>query len=84
MEILKILDNLSKIYCLKSNKAKCKCKIAEIGALKGLRVALCGIQCINLNKETVKILRIHFSKKKLGEEKFFNIHIAKTENALRV
>ena len=69
MGILKILDNLSKMYCLKPNKAKCKCKIADIGALKGLRVTLYGIQCINLNKKTVKILRIHFSKKKAWRRK---------------
>ena len=46
---------------------------------------LCGMQYINLNDETVEILRIHFSyNKKLDEEKNFNNHIARTKNVLRV
>ena len=46
---------------------------------------LCGMQYINLNDETVEILRIHFSyNKKLDEEKNFNNHIARTKNVFRV
>ena len=59
IEILKVFDNISKIFDLKPNKSKCE--IARISALKGVRVVLCGLQCINLNEETVKILGIHFS-----------------------
>ena len=48
-------------------------------------MALCGMQCIIINEETVKILGINFShNKKLEEEKSFNNHIAKIENVLRV
>ena len=48
-------------------------------------MALCGMQCIIINEETVKILGINFShNKKLEEEKSFNNHIAKIENFLRV
>ena len=32
-----------------------------IGALKGVKVAICGIKCIDLNKEAIKILRVSFS-----------------------
>ena len=82
IEILKIFDNFSKISSLKSNKSKCE--IAGIGDLKRVRVALCGMQCINLNEETVTILGIHFSyNKKLEEEKNFNNHIATIQNVLR-
>ena len=32
-----------------------------IGALKGVEVAICGIKCIDLNKEAIKILGVSFS-----------------------
>ena len=73
IEILKVFDNFSKISRLKPNKSKCE--TAGIGALKGVRVKLYGMQCISLNEETVKIRGIHFSyNKKLEEEKNFNNH----------
>ena len=79
---MKICYKYSKISGLKTNKSKCE--IVGIGALKGVRVVLCGMQCINLNEQTVKILGMHFSyNKKLQEEKTFN-HIAKIENVLEV
>ena len=56
--LFKVFDKFSKISGL---KPKLKCGIAGIGALKGLRVALCGMQCISLNEQTVTILGIHFS-----------------------
>ena len=43
---------------LKPNKSKCE--VAEIGALKGVKLALCSIKCIDLRLNTIKILRIHF------------------------
>ena len=83
IEILKVFDNFSKISGLKSNKSKCE--IAGIGALKGSRVAHSDMQYINLNKQTVKILGIHFSyNKKLEEEKNFNNDIAKTKSIFKV
>ena len=83
IEILKVFDNSPKIFGLKLNKKKSE--IAGIGTLKGVRVALCSMQCIIINEETVKILGINFShNKKLEEEKSFNNHIAKIENVLRV
>ena len=61
-----------------------KCEIARIGALKGVRVALYGMYCINLNKEPAKILRIQLSYTiKLEEKKNFNNHTAKIENVLK-
>ena len=44
---------------LKPNKSKCE--IARIGLLKGVNVALCGMECVDLKKETIKILGIHYS-----------------------
>ena len=62
-----------------------KCEIAGIGTLKGVNVALCGMKCLNLTKETVKILGVHFSyNKKLEHEMNFHSHIIKIESVLRV
>ena len=33
-----------------------KCELAGIGVLKGFKVRICGIKCIDLTKEAVKIL----------------------------
>ena len=47
-----------------------KSKIVDIGVLKGVQVAICGMRCIDLNIDTCKILGTHFSyNKKLKEEK---------------
>ena len=35
--------------------------MARIGALKGIKVAICGIKCIDLTKEAIKILGVFFS-----------------------
>ena len=38
-----------------------KCEVAGIGALKGVKVAICGIKYINLTKQIIKILGVFFS-----------------------
>ena len=49
-----------------------KSEIAGIGALKGFQVAFCGLRCIDLNNDTLKILGTLFSyNEKLKEEKSF-------------
>ena len=35
--------------------------MAGMGALKGVKVAICGIKCIDLTKEAIKILGVFFS-----------------------
>ena len=80
IDIWKFFGNFSKSFGLKPNKSKCE--ISRIGALKVVRVAIWGLQCINLNEETVKILGIHFSYK-VWRKKEFNNHIAKIKNVLR-
>ena len=73
---LKVFDNFWKNFDLKTNKSKNE--ISGISALKEVRMALCGMQCIRLNEQTVKIRGIQFSyNKKLEEEKNFNNHIIK-------
>ena len=77
------LNAFSNFSGLKPNKTKCE--IAGIGVLNGLQVALCGMKCVDLNNETVKILGVHFSyNKNLEQDKNFSDHIIKMENILKV
>ena len=63
---------------------KSKCEIAGIGALKGVSVELCGVECIDLTKNSLKILGIHFSyNKKIENEGNFIKLIRKIENVLK-
>ena len=66
---------------LKANEAKCK--IAGIGVLKVVSVALCGMDCIELTEKTTKNLEIHFSyNKKLETEENFMRHVWEIEKEL--
>ena len=56
---MNIFDTFSKFSGLKPNKSKCE--IAGIGVLKGVQVALCGMRCIDLVSNIVKILAIYYS-----------------------
>ena len=68
---------------LKHNKAKCE--IVGIGVLNEVQMALCGMKCVNLNNETMKILGVHFSdNKNLEQDKKFSDHIVKIENILKL
>ena len=62
-----------------------KCEIAGIGVLKGVRVAIYGMQCVDLVLDTIKILGTHFSyNKKLKEEINFCFIIANIQHALKL
>ena len=41
-----------------------KSEIAGIGVLKGVQVAVCGMCCIDLNNDTLKILGTHYWQQK--------------------
>ena len=63
-------NKFSFVSSLKPNEAKCE--IAGIGVLKGVSLALCGMDCINLTKKTIDILGIDFSyNKKLETRKLY-------------
>lgn len=48
------------------------CQIAGTGALKGLQLAICGMKCMNLRNDTIKILGTYFSySKTINEESKF-------------
>ena len=72
---------MSKFSGLKSNKSKCE--VAGIGVMKGVKVALCGVQCVNLLTNTIKILSIYFSyNKELENENNFSDHVTKLQKKL--
>ena len=48
---------------LKINKSKCE--VAGIGVMKGVKVAFCGVECVNLLTNAIKILGIYFSYNKI-------------------
>ena len=48
------------------------CEVAGIGVMKGVKVALCDVKCVNFLTNAIKILGICFSyNKKLENEKSF-------------
>ena len=67
---------------LKPNKEKFE--IAGVAILNRVQVALCGMKCINLKSETVKILGVHFLyNKNLEQDKNFYKHLLKIESILK-
>ena len=48
---------------------KSKCEIASLGALKGVKLAHCGIECIDLMFNAIKILGVYYSYDKSFKNK---------------
>ena len=83
IEVINAFDKFLLVSGLKPNEVKCE--IAGIGVLKGVSLALCGMDCINLTKKAIKILETHFPyNKKLGTEKNFIRHVRKIEKVLKL
>ena len=62
-----------------------KCEIAGIRVLKGVKVAVCSIQSVDLVLNTIKILGSHFSyNEKLKKERNFCLIIANIQHALKL
>ena len=63
-----------------------KCEIAGIGVLKGVKVAVCGMQYVDLVLDTIKILGTHFSyNEKLKEdERNFCLIVANVQHVLKL
>ena len=82
-KVMNVFDTFSIYSGLKPNKSKCE--IAGISVLKGVSMELCGMECIDLTKNSVKILGIHFSyNKKIENEENFIKLIKKIENVLKI
>ena len=58
-ELMKTFKLFSKFSGLKPNILKCE--VAGIDSLKGVKIAVCDIECINLTTKAIKILGVHFS-----------------------
>ena len=59
--------------------------MAEIGALRGVKVAICRIKCIDLTKEAIKILEVFFSyDKNLQPENNFRKTILNIQRILKM
>ena len=81
--VLKDLQCFSSFSGLRSNFTKCK--IAGIGVLKSVNVALCGMKCLDLTKECIKILGVHISyNRKLQDNKNFCDTIKNISNSIKL
>ena len=80
---MNVFDTFSVYSGLKSSKSKCE--IAGIDDLKEVSVEICGMGYIDLTKNSVKILGIHFSyNRKIENEENFVKFVKKIENVLKV
>ena len=61
-EVIKMFDKFSLFSGLKTNNVNCE--IAGIGVKKGVKMALYGMDCIDLTEDVIKILGIYFSYEK--------------------
>ena len=62
-----------------------KCKIAGIAILKSVNVALCGMKCLDLTKECIKVLRVHISyNKKVQDNKNFCDTVKNIYNVIKL
>ena len=77
------LHLFSKFSGLKPNLSKCE--ITGIRVLKGVQVAVCGMCCVDLKNDTLKILDTHFSyNEKLKEERNFYTTVTNTQRVLKI
>ena len=60
INLLEIFNHFLQFSSLKLSKSKCE--IAVIGVLKGVKVALCDMRCVNLHEDTIKILGLIIRK----------------------
>ena len=62
-----------------------KCGIAGIGVLKGVKVAVSGVQRVDLVSDTIKILGTHFSyNEKLKDERKFCLIIGNIQCVIKL
>ena len=59
--------------------------ITGTGVLKGVQVAVCGMRCVNLKDDTLKILDTYFSyNEKMKEEKNFYTTMTNIQRVLKI
>ena len=81
--LVEILTIFSHFSGLKSNLIKCE--IPGIGALKGIQLVACGMRCIDLCNEAIKILGTYFScNSRRKEECNFIKTVSNVQNVLNL
>ena len=73
INIIDTFNNFSRYSGLKVNTDKCE--ICGIGVKRGDEIALCGMKCVDLENDSIKILGVHYS---------YNDEIVKSKNYLEV
>ena len=82
-EVLNNFNIMSQFSGLKINKSKCE--VEGIGVMNGVKVALCGVECVKLLTNSIKILGRYFSyNKKIENENNFLDHIAKLQKFIKI
>ena len=62
-----------------------KCEITGIGVLKSLKVVICGMKCVDLCKDTMRITGLHFSYNKTKhDKKNFLETMSKIQNIFKI
>ena len=81
--LLKTFKTFSKFSRLKPNILICE--VAGIGSLKEVKMAVCGIKCIDLTTETINILGVQFSyNQNLQTQRKFEKSISNMKNILKL
>ena len=81
--IFSLFDTFSCFSGFKLNLTKCE--ICGIGALKGVKTALCGIKNIDLTTQSIRVLGVHYScDKNIYRDSNFLTTIKKIENVLKL
>ena len=76
-------EEFSRFFGLKLNIAKCE--IADLGPLKGVLEAVCGLKTVDLTNNAIKILGIYFSyQNETKTEWNFLSTVKKIQNALNI
>ena len=57
-QLMEKFSTFSQYFCVKPNNEKYE--IAGIGVLKSVEVAFCGMKCVDLCKDTIRIAGVHF------------------------
>ena len=82
-EIFYTFETFSEFSGLKVNQSKCE--IAGIGVKNGAKVALLGLECVDLNQDSMRILGVHFSyNNEIFKEKNFQDVVNKIEKVLAI
>ena len=82
-EVIQIFEYFS--ICSRSKPNKSKCETADTGVLREVLMALCGMKCVNLKYNTIKVLGIHFSYNRILEnDENCRRYIMKIEKLLKL